>query len=107
MEPPNNLSLLNLIIQSGSFALIAFAIVYLLPRGAAKLLEAHREAVNTFHVAMQAFHTSQEIVVKAFREEVETVRTRADARADKIAEGLARQAESLNGLREVLTKKVF
>ena len=106
MDTTNNLSVLNLVIQGGSFALIAFAIVYLLPRGATKLLDAHHEAVTTFHDAMEAFRTSQDAVIKAFREEVESVRLRADARADKIAESLARQAESLNGLREVLTRKI-
>jgi hypothetical protein len=107
METPNSLSLLNLVIQGGSFALIAFAIVYLLPRGATKLLDAHREAVTGFHDAMQAFRASQDAIIKAFREEVESVRTRADARADKIVEGLAKQAESLNGLREALVKKIL
>jgi hypothetical protein len=104
MEAANGLSLLNLVIQGGSFALIAFAIVYLLPRGATKLLEAHREAVTTFHDAMTAFRTSQDAVIKAFRDEVEAVRTRADLRAEKIADGLGKQTESLNGLREILSK---
>jgi hypothetical protein len=107
METPSSLGLLNLVIQGGSFALIAFAIVYLLPRGATKLLEAHREAVTTFQEAMAGFRSSQDAVIKAFRDEVEAVRTRADQRAEKIAEGLARQTESLNGLREVLAKKLF
>jgi len=100
METTNNLSLLNLVIQGGSFALIAFAIVYLLPRGATKLLEAHHEAVTTFHDAVQAFHTGQDKVIQAFREEVEAVRTRADARADKIVESLARlgrQSDRMTG----------
>ncbi len=107
METPSSLGLLNLVIQGGSFALIAFAIVYLLPRGATKLLDAHREAVTAFQEAMTAFRSSQDAVIKAFRDEVEAVRTRADHRAEKIADGLARQTESLNGLREILTKRLF
>jgi methionine-rich copper-binding protein CopC len=88
------LSVLNLLVQGGSFAVLVFLVVWVLPQLGAKLFAAHE-------AEMARFTTALERIQQSFRDEVELVRQRADVRSQQMVD---RFVDSTKQARDQLTQ---
>lgn len=91
--PPN---LVQLIIQGGSFGLLAYGIIFLAPKGLRMLFEAHTKTVDAFHESIRASQVTTDKVIAEFRMEVDAVRQRADARSERMINALRQELRQLH-----------
>jgi hypothetical protein len=101
---PNVMNWVQILTNLGSFAVIVFGLVVFLPRAFEHALTSYKEVVKT-HAEVQdslskIFRETIHNMGMTFKEELEAVRQRADARADRMSERLsgsiAQNTEAVN-----------